>query len=317
MDETDPIPTRVPSGHPARGTLPFAAAPQLHARRMTGTASRGTGLADLSAIPVASRHRPKAAAAAERQRNGRFMFRKIATLALGLGLLASPAIAQVDLGSGFSITGTATGTSDYVFRNISQTRGRPAIQGSLELSHESGFYVGAFASNVAFPNTNARQEVDAIAGFRYTVDGFTADIGGVYYSYPGYSAQPSQYDLAFGEAILKLKYELEPVTFVGTAAWSPDFFGSSGNGYWLETGIDWKTPVLDIVLSGRIGYQWIERNARFGAPDYLAYSIYATIPIHWGFSAAVGFYGTNISQSECGGLKVCDNRFIASVSWTF
>ena len=51
--------------------------------------------------------------------------------------------------------------------------------------------------------------------------------------------------------------------------------------------------------------------------DYLAYSVYATIPIHWGFSAAVGFYGTNISQSECGGLKVCDNRFIASVSWTF
>jgi len=37
----------------------------------------------------------------------------------------------------------------------------------------------------------------------------------------------------------------------------------------------------------------------------------------YGFSAAVGFYGTNISQSDCaGGLKVCDNRFIASVSWT-
>ncbi len=245
------------------------------------------------------------------------MFRKIATLALGLGLMASPAVAQVELGSGFSITGTATATTDYVFRNLSQTRSRPAGQGSLELSHESGFYIGTFASNVAFPNTNARQEVDGIAGFRYTTSGFTADISGVYYGYPGYSAQPGQYDLAFAEAILKLKYELEPVTFVGTAAWSPDYFGSSGNAVWLETGIDWKTPLLDIVLSGRVGYQWIDNNARFGAPDYFAYSVYATVPIALGFSAAVGFYGTDITQSQCGGLKVCDNRFIASVSFTF
>jgi uncharacterized protein (TIGR02001 family) len=246
------------------------------------------------------------------------MFRKIATMALGLGLLASPAVAQVDLGSGFSITGTATGTSDYVFRNISQSNSRPAIQGSAELSHEVGVYVGVFASSVSFPGTDARQEVDGIVGYRHTIDALTVDVSGIYYGYPGYTSQPGQYDIAFGEAMLKLKYDLDPVTFVGTAAWSPDFFGSSGNAYWLEAGIDWKTPVLDIVLSGRIGYQWIENNARFGTPDYMAYSIYATIPIHFGFSAAVGFYGTNISQSECvGGLKVCDNRFIASVSWTF
>jgi uncharacterized protein (TIGR02001 family) len=245
------------------------------------------------------------------------MLKKIATVALCLGLLASPAVAQVDLGSGFTATGTATGITDYVFRNISQTRNRPAVQGSAELSHEIGLYVGAFASNVAFVNTNARQEVDLIAGYRRTIDSFTFDIGGTYYSYPGYSAQPGQYDLAFAEAILKLKYELDPVTFVGTAAWSPDFFGSSGNSVWLEAGIDWKTPVLDAVLSGRVGYQWIDNNARFGAPDYLAYSIYLTVPIRWGFAVGGGFYGTNISQSECGGLKICDNRFIGFVSWTF
>jgi len=245
------------------------------------------------------------------------MLRKIAAAALGLGLLAAPAMAQVELGSGFTATGTVIGTTDYVFRNISQTRGRPAVQGSVELSHEIGVYVSAFASNVTFPNTNARQEVDYSAGYRRTMGRFTFDIGGTYYSYPGYSAQEGQYDLAFGEAILRLKFDLDPVTIVGTAAWSPDFFGSSGNGYWLETGIDWKTPVLDAVLSGRIGYQWIERNSRFGAPDYLAYSIYLTVPIRYGFSVGGGFYGTDISQSQCGGLKICDNRFIAFASWTF
>lgn len=245
------------------------------------------------------------------------MLRTIAAMAVGLGLLASPAAAQVDLGAGLSLTGTVTATSDYVFRNISQTRSRPAIQGALELSHETGLYIGVAASNVAFPGTNARQEVDAIGGFRHSIGDFSFDIGAIYYGYPGYDAQPSQYEIAFFEAMLKLKYALDPVTFVGNAAWSPDFFGSSGDGWWLETGIDVALPVLDIVLSGRIGYQWIERNARFGAPDYLAYSIFATIPIAHGFSAAVGFYGTDISTSECGGLKLCDNRFIASISFTF
>lgn len=245
------------------------------------------------------------------------MRKRLAAFAIGLGFLSTPAMAQVDLGSGFSVTGTITGTSDYVFRNLSQTRSRPAVQGAVEVSHESGFYINGFVSNVAFAGTDARQEVTPSAGWRYTNSGFTVDVGGTWYTYPGYSEQPGQHRITFAEAILRLKYELEPVTFVGTAAWSPDFFGSSGDAVWLETGIDWKTPLLDAVLSGRIGYQWIDDNSRFGTPDYLAYSIYVTVPIHWGFSVAAGFYGTDISQSECGGLKVCDNRFIASVSWTF
>lgn len=242
---------------------------------------------------------------------------RLASLSLTLGILAAPAMAQVDLGGGFSLTGTVTGASDYVFRGISQTRSRPAVQGSLEVSHEIGLYAGAFASNVAFPGTNARQEVDLMAGYRRTISGFTFDVGGIWYTYPGYDAQPGQYELSYAEAMLRLKYELDPVTLVGTAAWSPDFFGRSGDGFWLEGGADVKLPVLDITLSGRLGYQWIERNARFGAPDYLAYGIYASVPIALGFSVSAGVYGTDVSQGECGGLKVCDTRFIASVSWTF
>lgn len=242
---------------------------------------------------------------------------RLAALALSLGLLSAPAVAQVELGGGFSLTGTATATTDYVFRNISQTRSRPAVQGTLELSHEVGVYVGAFASNVAFPGTDARQELTFNAGYRHTIGSFSFDIGGISYNYPGYDRQPGQQEIAFLEAMLRLKYELDPVTFIATANYSPNFFGRSGDGWWVEGGVDVKLPVLDITLSGRLGYQWIERNARFGAPDYLAYSIYATVPIAYGFSVSAGFYGTDISQTECGGLKICDNRFVASVSWTF
>ena len=116
------------------------------------------------------------------------MIKKFALLGLVLGLSASPALAQVELGNGFSVTGSAVGQTDYMFRNISQTRNRPAVQANLEVSHESGFYVGGFASNVAFAGTDARQEIDALAGFRFELSGLKVDLGGVYYSYPGYTA---------------------------------------------------------------------------------------------------------------------------------
>jgi uncharacterized protein (TIGR02001 family) len=40
--------------------------------------------------------------------------------------------------------------SNYVFRGISQTGGDPAIQGGLDYTHSSGFYLGTWASNVGW-----------------------------------------------------------------------------------------------------------------------------------------------------------------------
>ena len=52
------------------------------------------------------------------------MIKKLMALGFALGLISSPALAQVELGSGFSVTGSAVGQTDYMFRNISQTRNR-------------------------------------------------------------------------------------------------------------------------------------------------------------------------------------------------
>ena len=41
-------------------------------------------------------------------------------------------------------------TSNYVFRGISQTHGKPAIQGGIDYLHPSGFYVGAWASSITW-----------------------------------------------------------------------------------------------------------------------------------------------------------------------
>ncbi|MBP0447676.1 TorF family putative porin [Roseomonas sp. SSH11] len=102
----------------------------------------------------------------------------------GLALLGTAAPAQAfELeGAGLTIGVTPTVSSDYLFRGISQTRNRPAVQGTIDIQHTSGLYVGAFTSNVSFLGTNARQEVDALAGWRTTVAGVSLDVGGIAYT---------------------------------------------------------------------------------------------------------------------------------------
>ena len=45
-------------------------------------------------------------------------------------------------------TGNVGLFSQYVFRGLTQTNQKPAIQGGFDLAHKSGFYVGTWASNI-------------------------------------------------------------------------------------------------------------------------------------------------------------------------
>lgn len=243
-------------------------------------------------------------------------------------LAAFPAQAQVRLGeTGLSLTGTGTVATDYLFRGISQTRSRPALQiSNLELSHESGVYIGAFLSNVSFAGTNARQEIDVFGGYRFAAAGFNFDVFGIWYTYPGYASQPGQFGLNYAEGALKVTREIGPVTLMGTVAGSPNFFGSSGTGIYLEGGADWRTGLLDLTAGARLGHQWIERNPRFGTPDYTWWAL--TLSRDFAVSgigtvtASVGYYQTSISRQDCApisgrGQDICGARALASLSFKF
>ncbi|MCQ4161049.1 TorF family putative porin [Roseomonas sp. GC11] len=232
--------------------------------------------------------------------------------------LATPASAQTTIDSaGLTITATPALSSDYLFRGISQTRNRPAVQLTLDVQHESGFYVGAFASNVTFPGSNARQELDVLAGYRFEVAGVSLDLGGVYYAYPGYDKPEGSYDYNYFEAILKASYTVDPVKLVGTVAWSPDFYFQSGSATYVEGGADVSLP-YEFTLAGRYGYQWIDKNSRYGAPDYANWSVAVSREIVGGFTLTVGYYDTNLSKTECfAGTKFCDSRAMVSLSRIF
>lgn len=242
-----------------------------------------------------------------------------AALAIGIGA-AAPARAQVDLGAGLSLTGSAAATTDYLFRGISQTRNRGALQGALELSHESGLYVGTFISTATFAGTDARQELDIIGGFRFETGPVKWDAYVIGYTYPGYTAQPGQFELSFLEVGARATVDVgNDISLTAAFNYSPNFFGRSGDGYYLEAGADWVVPGIDVTLGGRLGYQFIDRYQRFGIGNdgYLWYGITLSRDIVAGLSASVGFYGTDLSESECGGLKICNARFVGTLTWKF
>ena len=62
---------------------------------------------------------------------------------------ALPGLASAQATSPHTVAGNMGIFSDYRFRGISQTFQQPAIQGGIDYSHSSGFYLGNWNSNVS------------------------------------------------------------------------------------------------------------------------------------------------------------------------
>lgn len=252
----------------------------------------------------------------------RYFLALLASLFLGL-----PAQGQIAIGeTGFSITGTATYGSDYVSRGISQTRSRMAYQMTAELQHESGVYIGGFIGNVRFAGTDARQEVDVFAGYRFNWSGFDFDLGGIGTFYPGYSAGRASDAIDFGEGYLRIARQLGPVKLMSSVNVSPNYFDATGLGVYVEIGADWNTGLWDLTLGARVGYQFIQKNPRFGTPDYawwgLALSRDFAIENLGTITASIGYFDTTIPQTSClsgQGVQqdVCGSRVLGSISFKF
>ena len=80
----------------------------------------------------------------------------------------APAAAPAAEKSPHTITGNLGIFSSYRFRGIDQTFGKPALQGGIDYSHESGFYAGNWNSNVSqgagYPGGNL--EMDFYGGWK-------------------------------------------------------------------------------------------------------------------------------------------------------
>jgi uncharacterized protein (TIGR02001 family) len=105
------------------------------------------------------------------------------------------------------IAANVTVASNYIYRGLTQTNNKPAIQGGFDYAHESGFYVGNWNSNISWISdgygysgapslTNAVTapiEMDFYAGFKkeFLGEGFASDFGVLQYYYPVSGMMPN------------------------------------------------------------------------------------------------------------------------------
>ena len=98
------------------------------------------------------------------------------------------------------VTANVTVASSYIYRGITQSNNKPAIQGGFDYAHESGFYVGNWNSSISWlsdgysaPGNTTRNasvsaplEMDFYAGFKKELiaEGFATDVGVLQYYYP-------------------------------------------------------------------------------------------------------------------------------------
>ena len=91
-----------------------------------------------------------------------------------------------------TFTGNVGLFSQYVFRGLTQTNQKPAIQGGFDYSHEAGFYAGVWASNITWitdfsaPGSSYSLEADTYLGWKFALpNDFGIDVGFLRYNYPG------------------------------------------------------------------------------------------------------------------------------------
>lgn len=173
--------------------------------------------------------------------------------------------------------------SDYRFRGISLSD--KEVQGTAEVSvsHESGLYFGAWASNVALIDNADNVEVDLYAGYATDVGNMSFDVGAVYYAYPGHNGE-----FGYVELYGSVGTTVGPATVTLGAAYAPSQgnIGHEDNTYVYVSG---DLPLGDSPLSlhGTFGIE----DGAFGdnKKDWL---VGVTFDLGGGFSATVDYVDT-------------------------
>jgi uncharacterized protein (TIGR02001 family) len=137
------------------------------------------------------------------------MFKRALIAGAVAAAFSVPSIAFAQLAASSSphtFTGNVGLFSDYIFRGLTQTNRRPAIQGGFDYAHASGFYVGVWGSNISWitdsfgAGGSYSAEFDTYVGWKFALpQDIGLDLGFLRYNYPG-GSPPSGFPAGTGKA---------------------------------------------------------------------------------------------------------------------
>ncbi|MFT8737330.1 MAG: TorF family putative porin [Zymomonas mobilis] len=182
--------------------------------------------------------------------------------------------------SPFTVSGNLSLFSDYRFRGLSRSNNHPAVQGSVTIAHRSGFYVGAWSSNLAGWGKmgDSKMELDVFGGYRHTVGAFTVDGGAIGYIYPaGGGGTKNNYFEIYGSASAlvgpftgKLGFNVAPPQHA-LGRYDPDSLSKHGDhsNVYAYGETDFAIPRTAAALHGHVGHT--SGEAGFG-PNFVSLS---------------------------------------------
>lgn len=162
---------------------------------------------------------------------------------------------ETESASPVTVTGSVGLVTDYRFRGVSLSGGDPAVQGGATLTHDSGFYAGAWASSIDDGGTDiyGDVELDLFGGWSGSVaEGIGLDVGLLYYAYP---SNAEGVDAEYFEPYATLSGTLGPVQAkLGVAyAWEQDSLAGNDNLY-VFTKLSAGIPNTPFTLNAGLGY---------------------------------------------------------------
>ncbi|MBS1189918.1 MAG: hypothetical protein H6R10_1710 [Rhodocyclaceae bacterium] len=267
------------------------------------------------------------------------MQKTILAIALAAGVV-TPALAEDPPAGPASPAGPHTftanvgGVSDYLFRGISQTQGRPALQAGADYSHASGLYAGFWASNVKWTSLPAftakpdnHVETDFYGGYKGSLGDFGYDVGLIRYYYPGSLDRstpgvvtPDTTEVYVGGSwkFVSLKYSQTVSDYM--VAWvSPSASGKTQGSNYTDLTVTY--PLNEKTnLIGHVGRQNIKNRSTASYTDWKLGATY-----DFGL-AVVGLSYSDTNANTCGdavpdycwdGRDVAKGRAVLSISKTF
>lgn len=224
--------------------------------------------------------------------------------------LALPGIASAE-DPAMPISANVTFTTDYVFRGISQTDEKFAVQGGFDWSSEpTGIYAGAWASNVDF-GSDTSVELDAYIGWAKSWGDWGVDVGYLHYDYPGESALNT--DEIYGKASWKW------ITAAYNYTISDEAFGitdAKGSGY-FNIAAEYAFP-MGLAIGGSYGttmYDGTSGGVPNDTSDYDDYKVYATYSdgTYTGLDYTLAWTDTDIDNPPA----IAEDRVFFSISKSF
>ena len=206
-----------------------------------------------------------------------------------------------------AVTANVALVTNYLYRGISQTGGKPAIQGGFDYAHSSGFYAGVWGSNISWISDeglakSASVELDTYFGFKnsFATD-YSYDVGFLRYNYPGTYTSPMPAGMAqadtnevyglIGYKWLTAKYSYSLGDTFGTA-------DAKGTDY-IDISANYPIPDTTYTLGAHYGkqdYKGKYAGTGISALSYDDYKLSVTKDIS-GYALGLTYSKTNASTA--------------------